>query len=294
MKQIKKIALISPSVMLSERELNPDLWLEYFEKLKLNVVMMPTALSGKTLSTFQAKEKAKDIMKAYEDNSIDALIAVHGGASALRVLEYLDFDIIKKNKKPIVGFSDTTSLQFGIFGKTQNPYVTGFFPEYEFRTGMIDPKVDDGFRSFLTGDMFKATSGECVIKGIADGVLIGGNMSTISDLSGTPYYPDLTDKILLLEDECEKSYKLKLMLTQLKYNPTFEKIKGIIFGKFSECEDHITHGTVESVIDDFAAQVNVPMIKNFNYGHFKNRFVLTCGVRYKLDAGNCVLEQIEE
>ncbi len=294
MKQIKKVALISPSVMLSERELNPDLWLEYFEKLKLNVVMMPTALSGRCLSTFQAKEKAKDIMDAYEDDSVDALIAVHGGASALRVLEYLDFDVIKKNKKPIVGFSDTTSLQFGIYGKTGNSYVTGFFPEYEFRNGVIHPNVDEGFRAFLRGDVFKNVSGECVHKGVTEGILIGGNMSTISDLSGTPYYPDLSDKILLLEDECEKSYKLKLMLTQLKYNPTFAMVKGIVFGKFSECEDHITHGSVESVIDDFAAQINVPMIKSFNYGHFKDRCVLTCGVRYKFDAEKCLLEQIEE
>ena len=294
MRKIKKIALISPSVMLSERELNSDLWMKYFMDLGLEVVITPTALSGKYLDTFQAKDKAKDIMDAYRDKSVDALIAVHGGASSLRVLEYLDFHEIKKNKKPIIGFSDTTSLQFAVYGMTGNSYVTGFFPEYEFRSGDIDSYVDSGFRKILDVDKFNVCSGECVNSGVAEGILIGGNMSTISDLSGTPYYPDLTDKILLLEDECEKSYKLKLMLTQLKYNPTFVGVKGIVFGKFSECEDHVTHGTVDSVVEDFAAQVNVPMIKNFNYGHFKSREVLTCGVRYRLDANNCHLEQIEE
>jgi muramoyltetrapeptide carboxypeptidase LdcA involved in peptidoglycan recycling len=72
MKKIKKIALVSPSVMLSERELTPDLWLKYFTDLGLEVVIMPTALEGKYLSTFQAKDKAKDIMDAYRDDSIDA------------------------------------------------------------------------------------------------------------------------------------------------------------------------------------------------------------------------------
>ena len=293
MNKIKKIALISPSVMLSKRPFNQDLWLNYLRQSGLEVVVLPSALKGIELDTFQAKEKAEDIMRAYEDKTVDALVAVHGGASALRVLEYLDFDVIKKNKKPFIGFSDTTSVQFGIFAKTGNPYVTGFTPEYDFRSGKIDAKVDSGLKMILQGQKFAAKSGVCVNGGVAEGVLIGGNMSAISDLSGTPYYPDLTDKILLLEDECEKSYKLKLMLTQLKYNPTFKGVKAVVFGKFSECEDHETHGNVESVVEDFAKQVNVPIIKDFDYGHFKKRFVLTCGVRYRLDAENADLEQID-
>ena len=295
MKPIHKIALVSPSVMLSERDLRAEIWLEYLrEKLGLEVVVMPTALTGLKLSTFQAKEKARDIMAAYEDESIDALLAVHGGASALRVLEYLDFEVIKNHPKPIIGFSDTTSLQFGVYGRTGQAYVTGFFPEYEFRTEEgIRPMVEEDLRRILSGQKFKAQSGESVHGGVAEGVLIGGNMSCISDLSGTPYYPDLSDKILLLEDECEVSYKLKLMLTQLKYNPTFGRVRGIVFGRFSECCDHITHGSMESVIEDFAAQVKLPMMKEFEYGHFKDRHVLTCGVKYRLDADNCLLEQVE-
>ncbi len=293
MRKIKKIAIISPSVMLSKRIFNQDLWLEYFKALGLEVIMMPTALKGTMLDTFQARDKAEDIMAAYKDETIDALVAIHGGASALRVLEYLDFDVIKKHDKPIIGFSDTTSLQFAVYAKTGNSYVTGFIPEYDFRDGKIDSLVDDGFRSFLNNVKFVAQSGSCVNKGVVEGILIGGNMSAISDLSGTPYYPDLTNKILLLEDECEKSYKLKLMLTQLKYNPTFKGVKGIVFGKFSECENYETHGSVESVVDDFAQQVNIPIIKDFNYGHFKERFVLKCGVSYRLDAESATLEQID-
>lgn len=293
MKSIKKIAVVSPSVMLSERSMNEIMWLPYLKDLGLDVVMMPTALTGSRLETFQAKDKARDIMAAYLDDSVDALLAVHGGASALRVLEYLDYDIIKKHNKPIIGFSDTTSIQYGVFGKTGNPYITGFTPEYTFRMGGIAPMIDEGFKKILRGERFMVQSGECVHSGVAEGVLIGGNMSGISDLSGTPYYPNLNGKILLLEDECEVSYKLKLMLTQIKYNPTFGGVKGIVFGRFSECDDHITHGTMESVVEDFAAQVDLPIIKDFNYGHFREHLILTCGVKYRFDAGNCVLEQIE-
>ena len=295
MKQIKKIAIISPSVMLSNRPLNQEKWLIYLENLGLEVKIMPSVYTtGNILDTFSAKEKAIDIMNAYIDESVDALVAAHGGASALRTLEYLDFDVIKHYNKPIIGFSDTTALQLAVYSKTGNDYITGFLPEYELRDEDVSTLVDEGLKEILTGQKRSVCSGECVHEGTIEGILIGGNLSTISDLSGTPYYPDLSNKILLLEDECEISYKLKLMLTQLKLNPTFGGVKGIIFGKFSECEDHITHGTVESVVEDFAAQVKIPMIKNFNYGHFKDRLVLRCGVKYNFDAKKTLLQQIEE
>lgn len=295
MKLIKKIAVVSPSVMCSRRDIGEEKWLSYFRGLGLEVVIMPTVLStAHSLKTFEAKDKARDIMAAYLDDSIDALVAVHGGASALRVLEYLDFEAIKKHPKPIIGFSDTTSIQFAVYGKTGQPYVTGFLPEYEFRRENIAPMIDEGFQKILHGEKFWAKSGECVHSGVAEGILIGGNMSGISDLSGTPYYPDLSGKILLLEDVDEVSYKLKLMLTQLKYNPTFDGVRAVVFGRWNNCMDHETQGTVESVIEDFAAQVKLPMIKNFNYGHFQERLILPCGVKYRLDAGAGVLEQIAE
>ena len=91
MKRIRKVAVVSPSVMLSERSFNTEKWLAYLQQdLGLEVVLMPTALGGTKLETFQAGDKARDIMAAYADDSIDALLAVHGGASALRVLDGLN------------------------------------------------------------------------------------------------------------------------------------------------------------------------------------------------------------
>ncbi|MBQ8631325.1 MAG: LD-carboxypeptidase, partial [Alphaproteobacteria bacterium] len=100
--------------------------------------------------------------------------------------------------------------------------------------------------------------------------------------------------ILLIEDECESSYKISLMLTQLKYNPRFKEVKGIVVGRFSDCADHPTQGSMAEVIADFAAQVNVPMIMDFNFGHFRERYVLPAGVKYRLDADACRLEQLED
>ena len=293
MKQkIKTIGMVSPSVMLSEVGLQEDKWLPYLENLGLKVLVAPSALKGKRQYPFCAREKARDIMEMYQNSEVDALMCVHGGAGALRVLEYLDYDVIAKNPKPIIGFSDNTSLQLAVYAKTKNPFVTGFSPAYEFREGKISPLVDECFCKILAGERVVAQSGETVNNGVAEGILLGECLSTISDLSGTPYYPDLSGSILLIEDECEVSYKLGLMLTQLRLNPSFKKVKGIVLGRFSDCQDHPTQGSVEEVLADFCAQVRVPMIKNFNFGHFHERFVLSAGVKYRLDADKCELSQL--
>lgn len=181
----------------------------------------------------------------------------------------------------------------GIYAQTKLPYVSGFLCEYDFRRSNIDPTVDRDLRAVLGGEKFFSEEGSCLRGGNAEGTLVGGNLSTLSDLNGTPYYPNIRDSIILIEDEVEKPYKIALMLTQLRLNPDFKYVKGIVFGKFSECEDPATtHGSLDDVISDFARQVDVPVIRDFAYGHFPARHVLTLGVRYRLNADDCTLEQI--
>lgn len=294
MHEIKTVGIISPSIMCSDRSLNENKWQPYLESCGLNVVWCESATKGRQRYNASAQAKARDIMEMYSNYNVDALICAHGGAGALNVLEYLDFDVIAKNPKPIFGFSDNTSLQLAVYAKTKQPSVTGFFLEYLFRFGQVDATMDEDFRKIIHGEKMLIQSGETVSGGVVEGVLLGECLSPLSDLNGTPYYPDLTDTILLLEDVDEVSYKLGLMLTQLRYNPSFSKVKGIVLGKFADCSDHKTQGTVEEFIADFCKQVNVPLIKNFNFGHFANHHVLPMGVRYRLDADNCVLEQLED
>ncbi len=294
MKQIKTVGIISPSIMLSERSLNADKWQPYLESCGLDVVWSESATKGTCRYDGMLQEKAKDIMTMYANPKIDALICAHGGAGALQVLEYLDFDVIAKNPKPIFGFSDNTSLQLAVYAKTKQPSVTGFFMEYLFKSGQLDTVMDADFRHIINGKKMSCQSGDTVNGGVAEGVLLGECLSPISDLNGTSYYPDISDAILLIEDVEEPSYKLGLMLTQLRYNPNFHKVKGIVFGKFADCSDHKTQGTVEEIIADFCSKVNVPIVKNFDFGHFVNHRVLPMGVRYRFNADKCSLEQLEE
>ncbi len=288
------VALVSPSISLNrKRDINVDGVVRYLTSLGFKVIVAPSCYSGLTLTADSDKAKADDIMAMYRNLEVKALFALHGGAASLRVLPFLDFDEIKKNPKPLIGFSDTSSIQMGIYSQTGLPYISGFLGEYELRQGEVDALVVQDLRTVLKGEKFYSREGVSLRGGVAEGVLIGGNLSIFSDLTGTPYYPDIRDKIILFEDECEKPYKINLMLTQLRLNPWFEHVRGVVFGRFSECElEGSTFGTVDDVIDDFVRQTKVPVIKNFNYGHFPTRHVLTLGVSYRLDADNCVLEQI--
>jgi len=294
MKPIKKVGIISPSVMLSDRSLHEEKWQSYLESCGLEVVWSDTATKGKQKYCGFAKDKANDIMAMYKNPEIDALIGAHGGAGALDILEYLNFDVIAENPKPIIGFSDNTALQLAVYAKTKQPFVTGFFLEYAFRNGDINPMVDNDFRKIIKGEKMQCCGGETVNSGVCEGVLLGECLSPISDLNGTPYYPDIKDAILLIEDVEEPSYKLGLMLTQLRYNPDFDKVRGIVLGKFANCMDHTIHGSVEQILLEFCDKVKVPLIKNFDFGHIEKRHVLPMGVRYRLDADNCVLTQLQD
>lgn len=288
------IAIVSPSISLARREkIEVEKAANYFQNLGLKVLMTDTACSGLRLTADSDVAKARDIMEMYQNPQVKALVAAHGGASSLRILEHLDFDVIRNNPKPFIGFSDSSSIQMGIYSQTGLPYVSGFLCEYDFRSGEIDSLVSKDLQNVIKGQKFFAQEGLSLHPGLAEGNLVGGNLSILSDLNGTPYYPNIRNAILLIEDECEKPYKLALMLTQLRLNPLFKEVKGIIFGKFSECEDtNSTHGSLDDVIADFSRHVNLPMIRDFNYGHFPSRHVLTFGVPYRLDAGLCRLEQI--
>lgn len=288
------VAIVSPSISLSGAErINIEIAVNYLQDLGLKVKIFPHALTGTKWSPNSDSEKIADLHAAYADPQIKMIFAPHGGASSQRLLDRLDYDLIRANPKPIVGFSDITAIQLAVFAQAGQSFISGFLPTYDFKTGLIDPWVDSTLRQVLGGEKITAAGGKTVHGGNTEGVLLGECLSMLSDLSGTPYYPDLSNKILLLEDECEKPYKIDLMLTQLRQQPNFDKLKGIVFGAFTECECPVnTHGSIEDIVTDFAAKVDIPMVQNFPFGHIKSRPVLPMGLNYRLDADKCRLEQI--
>lgn len=283
-----KVGIISPSSALEGKDIS--LAVNYLEQRGLKPVLGSSVNGAYRYLAGTDEARATDIMRFFADSEIKALFCTRGGAGSLRVLPLLDYKIIKQNPKPIFGFSDSTGLQNGIYTQTGNSSYSGFLLAYDFRNGAINPMQDNDLKNIFMGKNLTLQSGETAIGGTAEGVLVGGNIYVFNSLCGTPYFPNLENKILLLEDVGIKSYHLDIMLHQLKMQPSFKKIKGIIFGEYAdirvvdECD-----GTIDENIKYFCEEINVPVIKNFAYGHVPARHILPIGLPIKMDADECLV-----
>ena len=160
---------------------------------------------------------------------------------------------------------------------------TGYLPAYNPNQNSATDKAGQYLQSIIFNTSNKIVDGKSLIKGTAEGKIVGGNLSVLSYLCGTKYFPSLKDKILLIEDVGEKTYKLDLLLNQIKQQKDFDKLKGIIIGQFTDCKvASSSDGTVEDCIKDFTAGLKIPTIYNLNYGHVKHSLILPLGVKVKM------------
>lgn len=237
------------------------------------------------------KERASDIMNFFKNPDIAAIIASCGGYGAQSVLPYLDFNMIRQNPKPIIGFSDITALQTAVYTLSGISSIAGIMLKFDFSDNNPAFQTKNSFEKLIIDGQFTPVpAGNTLNSGYAEGVLIGTNFCTLMSLAGTTYFPRLEQKILLLEDIDEKSYCIERLLCQLEQQQGFELVSAIIFGTFSNCAlNHPEEKDIESVLDEFAARhPKITMVKHFPFGHTKARICLPIGEKMQLDATSSV------
>lgn len=237
------------------------------------------------------KERASDIMNFFKNPDIAAIIASCGGYGTQSVLPYLDFNIIRQNPKPIIGFSDITALQTAVYTLSGISSIAGIMLKFDFSDNNPAFQTKNSFEKLIIDGQFTPVpAGNTLNSGYAEGVLIGTNFCTLMSLAGTTYFPRLEQKILLLEDIDEKSYRIERLLCQLEQQQGFELVSAIIFGTFSNCSlNHPEEKDIESVLDEFAARhPKITMVKHFPFGHTKARICLPIGEKMQLDATSSV------
>lgn len=289
----KTAGIISPSISLSGKK-DFSAGLKYLEEQGYNLIL-GKQLENSFFSENTEKQRATDIMDMFCNPDVDIIFCTSGGAGSQRLLPYLDFSTIKNNPKPIVGHSDNTALQLGIYSQTGNVYISGFSLDYDFRTSSVSDMVATSFEAITKSAPISFQSGKTLNKGQSQGILIGDCLSMVCDLCGTKYFPDLEGKILVLEDECEKPYKIDRLLTTIKQHPQFDKISGIIFGQFTDCDSaNSTYGKINDVLHIFAKQAPFPIIYDFPFGHIKDKYVLPMGKHFYMDADKQFLEKLTD
>ena len=275
------VAFVAPSSFVKKADISQAV--EYFKQMGLKVKLADNITEEYRYMAGSDKKRANVINKMFADEKIKALFCVRGGAGSTRILPFLDYDLIKANKKAIIGLSDSTGVQNALVSLSSTPAFTGYLPAYKPNQNNAEDKAGKNLQHMLFDNHHEIVSGISLIKGKAEGKIIGGNLSVLCYLCGTKYFPSLKGKILLIEDVGEKTYKIDLLLNQLKQQKDFDKLKGIIFGQFTDCKiASASDGTIEDCIKDFTVGLNIPTICNFEYGHIDHSLILPLGIKVKM------------
>lgn len=284
------IGLIAPSSPLRPERIEQGTC--YLESKGFKVKLATHLQHAERFLAGHDEDRAQDIMDFFVDPEVKAIMATAGGYGSQRLLPLLDYDLIRQHPKIVTGFSDTTALQLGLLQETGLVSYTGFTLR-DVATGKPDPLIDRTLMACLLGESYQIEEGMLVRHGLAEGSLIGGTLSLITALMGTPYQPDFNGNILFFEEVWAEPYQVDSMLSQLDLAGVFNQISGLIIGQFEQCiakDSPERDGTIDDVIDEWSSRFTGPCIKNFPYGHGERRCVLPIGKQVLLDATNRCLK----
>lgn len=303
-KRLKKgdtVRMVAPASAVLDRH-HVMIAKESFEALGFKVQLGEYVFGRHGYLSGTDAERAEDVNKAFADDSVDAVIAVRGGWGCNRILPLLDYDMIRANNKVLLGYSDITSLMNALYVKTgmvsfHGPNGFSYWADFQaqqFRDVIMDGKSTT-MRNYkekeetLTMMSNRTTT---VNSGTAQGVLVGGNLTVLTSLCGTPYFPDLKGKILMLEDVGENIYRIDRFLSQLQLAGHLEGVAGIVFGHCTECDPGGGFGsfTLHEVFEHYFKPLGVPTYTGAQFGHIRDNHILPVGHVVELDADAATLK----
>lgn len=303
-----KIGLVAPAWLIIERDLQASV--EKIKQLGFIPVFSNKIRGRHGYFSGTDQERADDFNRMIRNREIKAVIFAGGGYGCARILDYIDYDALKKNPKIIMGFSDCTALINAISKTTglvtfHGPIGRTIHPGYNRRQfENIVMRPTDRYVIESTDDDLQKADGNKVYErytitpGKAHGELAGGNLTLICSMIGTPYQIDLKDKIVMIEDTGEEPYRIDRMLTQLIASGELAKAAGIAFGICKGCDKSVKSSTPNSftlrqVIEDRIKQLNIPAVYGLSFGHNKNNFTFPIGVQAELDADKKTVTLLE-
>ncbi len=259
---------------------------------------------GKTLSEkfgyFAGTDelRAQELNSFFADQTIKGIFCMKGGWGCARLLDKLDYALIEKKPKVLIGFSDITTLLIAISARTglvtfHGPVGNSGWNAWTsevFKSVTMNPNALPVFTNPATEDAIVTIN-----SGKARGELVGGNLSVITSLMGSAYLPDWKNKILFLEDVKEEPYRIDRALTQLKLCGVLDSINGFVFGKCAKCvaEEPQKAFTFHEVILQHIKPLGIPAFYGAMIGHIENKLTVPLGIRAELDADKGTIEPEE-
>jgi muramoyltetrapeptide carboxypeptidase len=237
------------------------------------------------------QHKLHDLHEMFSDTAIKAIICLRGGAGATRLLKKIDYSIIAANPKIVVGYSDITALSLALFAKTGLISFSG--PMLATELYEPTPYTEEHFWGMLTSPSYALSLQNhpdhtitCIRAGSAEGRLIGGNLSVLSSMIGTPYLPSLNDSLLFLEDINEPAFRIDRMLSHLDNSGLLAPCNGVLLGQFGNKAENTTEENLrqQNIFSYYSEQTSTcsPVLRGLSYGHVRNLMTLPVGARVKM------------
>lgn len=263
------------------------------------------ASRGNTAGTIG--QRLTDFHHLIRHREVRALWAARGGSGTAQLLPYVDYGLVARHPKIVIGYSDLTSLLLALYAKTglitfHGPVASSGFTPFtvshleatliEGRATHLMSTADEHAKRALDEPNFVQRT---LHTGHAEGVLLGGNLSVLTSLVGTPYLPKVKNALLFLEEISEAPYRIDRMLTQLQQSGLLGQALGVLLGVFVKCEPAAGEESLvlsQALNDHFAARP-IPSAYGASFGHIASQWVLPIGVRARFDADARTLRLLE-
>lgn len=244
------------------------------------------------------RERAADFNAALRDDSVDAIWCLRGGYGVMRIVDEIDWPALARRPRPVIGFSDNTALHLAI----RRHGVVSFHGPHPATEALTPFSADSLLRALTVADpagllAFPEDGGRArtIAPGVAEGPLVGGNLSLVASTLGTPYAIQAEGALLFLEEVGEAAYRIDRLLSQLRLAGVLGSAAGIVIGGITEVPDagaeHVP--SIDEVLADLLGDLGIPVAYGFPFGHVDDNWTLPVGVCARLDAGAGTLELLE-
>ena len=248
--------------------------------------------------SFAGKDENRlfDLNNFFEDVEVDAILCIRGGYGSIRIVEGLNFEMIKRNPKIFVGYSDITTIHSALNERCN--LITFHGPMGASNFLDIDEFTLKSFLESVTTtspmEIINPIPLKALTLGKAKGKVIGGNLITFMGDMGTPNELNFKDKILFIEEISEPTYKIDRALTQLLNSGKLKELKGIILGDFNNCiQSAECDMPLMETLKDRLEGLEIPIIYNFKSGHCKPMVTLPLGIEVEIDCDNLTIKTLE-
>ena len=297
------IGLITPSSSITEEKLAKAISNMELLGLKVKLGKHIKVINGYLAGT--DKQRLEDLHNMFADDDVDGIWCIRGGYGVGRILPKINYKLIKKNPKVLIGYSDITALLIAIHKKTgligfHGPLASSDFTDYSvkhLKGVLMNPTsyYTIGHAIDIDDLKDKAYHSKVIRVGKAKGELTGGNLTLLAAAVGTDFQPKFKNKLVFIEDIGEKPYRLDRMFTQLLQSTDLHKAAGIALGVFEDCEAKEGDRSLSlmEMFNDRLGHLNMPIIYGLSLGHIKNHMTLPVGIKAELDTMKRTIKLLE-